>query len=472
MDEAAQALESIRPLSQQLDIVADFQPPLLHYILHFATYISVSEWFLRTIGALIPGLISIYYSYKFADELFGERIAPIVALLLATSSFHIYFSQELRPYALPTALATASMYYFAKVLFAKNAQKFDWIALTISNTLGIYSSYLFPFFMISQLISILFIPKVKQKMSALISLVVSSALFLPLLPLFLSQLAEGGNVRSQLPGWENVVSIPQLKAVPLVFAKLIFGVVPLDLNIVIVGFMGALTIVTLLLFNSLFSRNKKFSPSSKLSILISWLIIPITTAWLISFAVPVVRPKRLLFILPALYIFIALGWQYLQKQKQNSLATIFLSIFFLLNIFSTLQYFSNPSLQRENWRDLREHLYEKYSAQTTTVVYSFPDAFSPMRWYELTQPNETEFAEYTTGYLSISDHPDLENDLKQLSEYRTILVFDYLRDLTDPNKRIDAVLLELGYSETYQIDAGNIGFVREFTQQDAMIGMR
>ena len=33
LDEAAQALEIVRPLSQQLQIIDDFQPPLLHLIL-------------------------------------------------------------------------------------------------------------------------------------------------------------------------------------------------------------------------------------------------------------------------------------------------------------------------------------------------------------------------------------------------------------------------------------------------------
>ena len=49
MDEAAQALESARPLSQQLDIIPDFQPPLIHLILHFAMYLGREEWWLRTI---------------------------------------------------------------------------------------------------------------------------------------------------------------------------------------------------------------------------------------------------------------------------------------------------------------------------------------------------------------------------------------------------------------------------------------
>lgn len=47
LDEAAQAIESARPLSQQLEIAKDFQPPLFHLWLHLFTYLSHAEWWLR-----------------------------------------------------------------------------------------------------------------------------------------------------------------------------------------------------------------------------------------------------------------------------------------------------------------------------------------------------------------------------------------------------------------------------------------
>jgi uncharacterized membrane protein len=108
LDEAAQALESARPLSQQLTIAYDFQPPLLHLIVHFALYFSNAEWWLRTIGALIPGIVSIWATYKIGEKLLTKNIGLWAGLLMATNSFHIFYSQELRPYALPMMLGTLS----------------------------------------------------------------------------------------------------------------------------------------------------------------------------------------------------------------------------------------------------------------------------------------------------------------------------------------------------------------------------
>jgi len=69
LDEAAQALESIRPLAQQTDITGDFQPPLFHYLIHFAVQASRAEWWLRLWGSLIPGIITVWATYQLSKKL-------------------------------------------------------------------------------------------------------------------------------------------------------------------------------------------------------------------------------------------------------------------------------------------------------------------------------------------------------------------------------------------------------------------
>ena len=54
LDEAAQVLESLRPLNQQLQIKDDFQPPLLHLITFLSLKVAQSEWWLHLTGALLP----------------------------------------------------------------------------------------------------------------------------------------------------------------------------------------------------------------------------------------------------------------------------------------------------------------------------------------------------------------------------------------------------------------------------------
>ena len=133
LDEAAQALESTRPWYLQLTIAQDFQPPLLHLIVHLVQYVSHAEWWLRLFGAVIPGLISIYYAIKIAKRYVGFTESIWLGLLLATNSFHVFFSQELRPYALPAAFASASWWVLLQFL-EKDKKKFS-LAYTLL-TLG------------------------------------------------------------------------------------------------------------------------------------------------------------------------------------------------------------------------------------------------------------------------------------------------------------------------------------------------
>ena len=95
--ESGAALRSTQPVMTQL---ADFRvllSPVFSLILFVTQLVSHQEWWLRFWVALIPGLITIFATYKIGEKLHSQLTATLAALLLASSSFHIYFSQELRP---------------------------------------------------------------------------------------------------------------------------------------------------------------------------------------------------------------------------------------------------------------------------------------------------------------------------------------------------------------------------------------
>lgn len=467
LDEAAQALEIIRPLSHQLDIVADFQPPLLHYLLHFAQYISHSEWFLRTIGALIPGLITIYVTFRLAEKMFSTKVAVLSTLLLATSSFHIFFSQELRPYSLPTMFATLSMYLF--ILFSESSKSKTLLLLTVVNCLGLYSSYLYPFFMLAQISFVLLERNKKTLQKYILSFTASIAGFLPLLPLFLQQLSQGGMVRTQLPGWDQVVSTPQLKALPLVIGKLIYGVLPLDPTPFVL-FTAAILLCLSLYLLALEIETKAVLITRSAKLLVVWLIVPLLTAWLISFMVPVVSPKRVLFLLPALYILIAYLATSFKKLLSAAVSKAFFLVILTINLVSTAAYYEQPALQREDWKALHQEIIQNYPREKTLLVYSFNTQFAPIEWYESFQT--TQYPYLLTGSLSVDTVSDLAETLKKVVEYDTVLVFDYLRTLTDPTNKVDAQLHSFGFKEVGALDYPNIGLVRIFVKPEKIIGSR
>lgn len=481
LDEAAQALESSRPFSEQLNIAYDFQPPLLHYITHFALYFSRSEWWLRLIGAVLPGVISICATYWIGKKLIDQKTGFLAAILMATNSFHIFYSQELRPYALPLMLGSLSwlvlLYWEApkkKLQFFKKHPLFSWYsAYTVLTLLGLYSSYLYPFLIISQALYIL-VRKRELLITYIYHAIFWVAGFLPWLPFFYEQLTVGGELRSTLPNWETVVSIESSKSLALVIGKFMFGVLDLQFSLLFIAgafvlmlpiawaasiiFLphGALQRLTDRLMTIAGKKSKKDTDQLRnaLWLLLFWFVIPLVTSWLISFIVPVLRPKRVLFLMPAFYLLIVASLQSFPHQK---IKQIFLGILLLLNVYSTYQYFTSPRLQREDWRTLHQNVTYLYPADSV-AVFSFPEPFAPWMWY-----NQESYPSLATGTLAIKD-ADLELLQESVSTYTYVLTFDYLRDLTDPNNKLGTMLQNAGYQEMDYIDQTNIGFVRVYAQ--------
>ncbi|NCN87288.1 MAG: hypothetical protein GW941_00145 [Candidatus Pacebacteria bacterium] len=493
LDEAAQALESSRPFSQQLLIRADFQPPLIHYITHFALYFSDSEWWLRMFGALIPGLVTIFASYKVGELLFNKKVGLISSLLLATSSFHIFYSQELRPYSLPAMFALISWWMLVS-LTNQNSKKGNHknsyfeikklnlkldhrlFLLAIFNALGLYSSYLYPFLLIAQLVYI-FVQHRNYTQQLIFSLMLSSLSFLPWLPSFLGQLQEGGSVREQLPGWDKVVSISQIKAISLTFGKFIYGVLNIDFTLMftittlVLGFFvliiykdvdkkGAVNYFKSLFIKTTSKKENQKHFQSLITILIAF-FIPLLTAWIISFWVPVLRPKRVLYLLPFFYLMFSSSYIF---AKRKIFANLLVGLLLLVNLYSTTSYFFNSNLQRENWRDLYSEIIRLYPKENSLVIFSHPAAFSPWRWYD-----NQDYPELSTGTLHIDQVPDMKEMFKQVNDYQYVLVFDYLRTLSDPEDKIINEVMSYGYQQIDIINYPNIGFVRVFARKDSVL---
>lgn len=466
LDEAAQALESARPLSQQLHIAQDFQPPLLHLLVHFAMLVSQHEWWLRSIGALLPGILTIYITYKIGERLFTKTTGLLAALLLATSSFHIFYSQELRPYSLSALWTVLSWWLLLDATESEKTKKLNLklvIFLGLTTAAGLYSTYLYPFVVLSQWIYVIWLRRTFF-VSLCSSYAVSAVLFVPWLPSLLEQLRVGQLLRVQLPGWEKVVAIPQFKSLPLTAGKFIFGVLNLDLN---VGFILA-TLVVLALTSYLVWHNKKELTSKRCMALFIWLVVPLLTAWLISFVVPILQPKRVIFLLPAFYLLMSALSVTLAKQKKLGWFSVGQGLFislFAINIFSTFSYYINPQLQRENWRSLHTKITEQYS-HNSVVVFGFNGVFAPWVWYD-----DGKYPVITAG--AFSDTPEkISEQLKPVVNYSYVLVFDYLRDLTDPGHTIESELQNLGYTQKDLFAVPQIGFIRVYARQSAVLSER
>lgn len=459
LDEAAQALESQRPFFQQLQIVDDFQPPLLHYVVHFSMYVGTAEWWLRTVGALIPGLVTVWFTYKIGEALWDKRTGLFAALLLSTSTFHIFYSQELRQYSLPAAFATVSWFVLIKSWRSNQTASLAQLStFTIFTILGLYSSYLFPFVVIAQVVFVWSFLR-KHLMNWLVVLTLAGLSFAPILPLFFAQLNAGSTLRIELPGWEDVVSFPQIKVLPLVMAKFIFGVSNVEISFPFIAVSVVIAGCLALIYKQ--QATKLFSPQMR--VVFIWLAIPIFSAFLISYVVPVLQPKRVLYCLPGFYLLVAGTTTNLKKLRITQPAVLLISLLLLINVVGIYHYWSDPRLQREQWRELIQEIETKYPTQSA-ALFAFPEPFAPWIWYA-----NPSYPTFTTGSVLANSNQQLTEDLKKINEYNHVLVFEYLTDLTDPDNLLHSNLKSFGYEEQGYFMYPNIGRVWMYSKPAAVI---
>ncbi|HYD35476.1 MAG TPA: glycosyltransferase family 39 protein [Vitreimonas sp.] len=469
LDEAAQVWESDRSWGEQLQIKEDFQPPLIHLIVHAALYVHRDEWWLRTFAALIPGLIAVWGTYQLGRQLTKSEVGGAVAAsLLATSSFHIFYSQELRPYALPTMWAVLS--WWALVNFQPwHKAKWWWSFYALTTIAGLYSSYLYPFLILSQVTYGLFFHWRWWK-TFVISYGVAGLAFLPWLPKFLEQLQVGGMVRQQMPGWEEVVSIPQLKSLPLVVAKFLFGVLNVEVTAFFVGVSVVMVSGLVLSLWILYKHARTARPPQALMLTLIWLLVPLITSWIISFWIPVLQPKRVLYLLPGFYLFVSIlvSEIKLNTKKMSTVVPYLLLVTLLLtNAWSTFNYYTQPTLQRENWRALYADVAARYSASDTVLIFSFPGAFPSWEWYD-----SADYPFIATGVLHVDQVKDLRATLQPLHNYRYVIIFDYLSDLSDPHQKIRAEVESYGYQSIEIIEYPVIGFVRVYAAPNVTLSQK
>jgi 4-amino-4-deoxy-L-arabinose transferase-like glycosyltransferase len=112
--------------------------PLYHFLLHFWVYLGESELALRSFSAMC-GLLAVLVVYGLGQELFAQTTGLAAALLMAVLPFHIYYSQEARPYALIILLSALMLLSFVRAW--KGASYRTWLVLGVVAALNIYAHY-------------------------------------------------------------------------------------------------------------------------------------------------------------------------------------------------------------------------------------------------------------------------------------------------------------------------------------------
>ncbi|WP_242051659.1 glycosyltransferase family 39 protein [Nostoc sp. FACHB-280] len=121
-----------------------------------------TEWVtkLRSLPALL-GVATIPAMYCLNRIAFSKSSGIIAALVMATSPFAVYLSQEARHYTAPMFLITLSLLGLIQIqrdIFERSRLRFwVWLSWTVVNILGFYVHYFFALAFISEIATLIFI---------------------------------------------------------------------------------------------------------------------------------------------------------------------------------------------------------------------------------------------------------------------------------------------------------------------------
>lgn len=437
LDEGASLMFAKMSLPHMLEAIkADFHPPLFYILLkYWLPLAGSSEWLIR-LPFIAIGALTVPAVYFLCQTILGKKsLVPIVsAFFLAINPLHIYYSQELRMYSLATLFVALSWYALVKKRY---------VILAILNLLCLFTFYGTVLNIISEIIYLSISKSWNKKY--LLGFLSSGVLFAPWITTFLTQLDNGSYLRNALPGWQLLSGPLTLKSLLLIPIKFIMGRIALEPQ----KLYFAVGVLMVSLFSSLIFVSKKLK--GLLSMQIAF-FVPIFLGSIISLKTPMLGYWRFLFVLPFFLILTAAGIDQLPHKisKYIFIFICFCSIFFNVYFWKSLKF------QREDWRGLTQFL----SSSNSLVVISFPQAFAPLHHY----------ATNTAVLPALDENYKIKKDILQsiadeMQGHSTIMVMDYLADLTDSNREVLKLVQNTELKQVAIYNFNNLGQVYEFKKQ-------
>lgn len=306
-------------------LISEPHPPLYFAVVRLLfSVFGYTTLVLRLFSAVI-GVVSLYAMYLLGKEMHSKKIGLFSAFLLSVNYFHLYYSQEGRPYiflVLFTILAFYKLIIFVKTPTRKNA-----IFYGVFSALMIYGHFFGLFALFAQYVILFFFftitikqNKIKYFTNLFISGVITLLLYIPAIKLFIA-------ATKIKDFW---IPAPTLDSYSIIF-KDFFGN-----SEMILGLIGVLIFFYfirlskekefILTYESLIQNKTIFN----FFILTSWIVIVLLIPLIRSYtSVPMLINRYFIVVLPAIILVIAFG---LNQFKNRFVTITILSIFFVFFI--------------------------------------------------------------------------------------------------------------------------------------------
>jgi 4-amino-4-deoxy-L-arabinose transferase-like glycosyltransferase len=337
-DEAYAGLVAAEPSRAILaDIARDSSPPLYYLLLHAWTqFLGLGPAALRSFS-VVCGLAAVYLTFRLGRAWWDMETGVRGAALLAVSPLHIYYSQDVRPYALLMACVLGSLLGLEQL--SKRPHSVRVILAYVLATIA--AVYVHTYGLL--LLVILMVAVVRRVLPRSIGTtcgVVVVATFVPWVPAFASQVQAGAG-RWLAPLWEAIPPAAAVLKSLGVFciggispAYVDLGVLPAELPIHLLAFLVFAVLV--------FLAEQAWTNHSGVDRATSSLAVLLGTPFALSFVKPVYLVGRYEVIaLPLFLLICACGWQQLARRRRHILGLGLAA----LAVVSLAAYYGRPPIR-------------------------------------------------------------------------------------------------------------------------------
>lgn len=294
-------------------VFPDGHPAGVQVFLWFWTkWVGTAEYLVK-LPFLFLGMASILLTYQIGRIWFGKTTGILAAAYISSLQMFVMYSQIARPYSSGLFFCLLMVYFWSRYFFESNKTGFL-IGFVFSASMATYNHHFSLLFAAIVGLSGLFLVRKKNLIPYLISGVAIFILYIPHLPIFFSQLHQGGI--GGVGGWLNKPGPNFL----LLFLDWLF-----HYSFWVFGIACCLVIF---LFSAHGKAEDQKSDNRKRVVLLTWFLLPIIIGYLYSvFINPVLQYSLLIFSTPYLFIL----FFSIRKEIPLKLITVMVSVILLAN---------------------------------------------------------------------------------------------------------------------------------------------
>jgi mannosyltransferase len=367
-DEANSLLIARAGPAEIIDAVRDdTHSPFYYVILHYWQFIAGGETGARLLSVL-AGVATIAAVYSIGCVLAGRGAGLLAAVFLVVCPLHIWYSQELRMYALQTLFVVLSFLFMVRALREQRAV--HWVGYSIITALSLYAQYASIYAVIAQniFVAICFWQDRQKLRYWFASQCAVALLFAPWLPVFISQtkMAMGSS-------WLGPLEFGRV----LAFFSLFSGAYLGDPHGRIVSV--AITIAALVVPAVILLRRHESRQTAVLLAL--WFVVPVVLLALQSLNQNRFLPRVLLCTTPPLALL--LGCAITQAGKMVTRAVVVLAgiVMLFANLYALRNYyFSENRWVKSDLREASSKLAKEFQPGDV-VIHITESSFRPFQCY-------------------------------------------------------------------------------------------